>query len=131
MNEIMTWSLVLLAAIFAAGCARTKPQTPRAADTAGAATVIDSETVVVEGHLAYFSVSSAHGDFWTWSLNPRGPMRPVELDVRNCPEETRALENQMVLVTGKLVHRQPRHLNLVVVDQIMPVAAQTIAQLNN
>ena len=139
-KSIFSPSIALLA-LSLAGCAATPSSThtaPAAAPTAIESRVpdleermLDAEWITVTGHLAYFSVAAQEGVFFTWSLNPAGPMRPCELDVRNCIDDARRLENQKVIVVGKLIPRQPRHLNLIVVQHIFPKSSpHEIAQLD-
>lgn len=124
--------------IFAAGgCAahNKKPQ----ADTrptvapwgAGAATetdlslcMADASAVHYHGTLKDFLVmSSKGGGYLTWALTPAGPYVGCEVDVRACADDAEALREQHVLVFGRLLQRDKRHLPLLVADQIIPMPA--------
>jgi len=114
----------------AIGCSTTPP--PPAGPGAASATDLsawtaDAPTITVAGQLLYFSCASQEGVYFTWSVNPKGPERPCELDIRACPNDAKLLENQQVIITGKFIDRQPRHLPLVVVEHIAPATSDKSA----
>jgi len=87
----------------------------------------DAPTVTYTGRLQYFNCTSEHGNYLTWSLDPAGEEDAAEVDVRACVSQACHLENQRVTVTGKLLHREPRHFPLLVAEEIIPAAVEQAA----
>ncbi|HEX8524591.1 MAG TPA: hypothetical protein VF669_20210 [Tepidisphaeraceae bacterium] len=79
----------------------------------------DAERMNVEGRLDHLSVASDQGIYFTWSVNPSGTVRPLEVDIRSCAKEVDRLKGQKVVVRGKVICRQPRHLDLIVAEEIV------------
>ena len=68
-----------------------------------------------------FNVASETGSYYTWALATALPTDSMEVDVRACKATAQALKEKAVLITGRLIARDERHLPLLVAERIVPV----------
>jgi hypothetical protein len=109
-----------------AGCAGPSdpPAGPGAASKADLSPwLADAPVVTFTGRLQYFHCTSENGNYFTWSLWPAGPEDAAEIDVRACPLDAQRLEDHCVMITGKLIPREPRHFPLLVAERIVAARA--------
>ncbi len=80
-----------------------------------------AESVSYTGQLMYFDVISRCGDYDTWALYPAGPYHMgVEVDIRACKATAGELQEQQVIIEGKLIQRGLEHTPLLVAERIVP-----------
>ncbi|MGD0461155.1 MAG: hypothetical protein ABSB74_01575 [Tepidisphaeraceae bacterium] len=72
------------------------------------------------GRLMEFNVPSELGSYDTWGLAATVTAQSVEVDVRACPGAAEDFNDKLVVVTGKLIARNERHLPLLVAERIVP-----------
>lgn len=72
------------------------------------------------GCLMEFNVPSELGSYDTWGLATTAPAQSLEVDVRACPAVAEDFKEKLVIITGKLIARNPRHFPLLVAERIVP-----------
>ena len=72
------------------------------------------------GRLMEFNVPGQLGSYDTWGLATPVPLESVEVDVRACPGAAQDFWGKPVIITGKLIAREKRHMPLLVAERIAP-----------
>jgi hypothetical protein len=72
------------------------------------------------GCLMNFNVASPLGSYYTWGLAGRDLSQCAEVDVRGCQGAAQDFNGKRVIIIGKLIERDERHMPLLVAERIVP-----------
>jgi hypothetical protein len=119
-------SWVFVIAVAAAGCQSTPVAlTPAVGPGAAAAADLspwlgEAREVTCTAYLQYIWVHSQRGSYLTWAVHPVLEYEAAEVDIRQCPEAARRLNDKEVMIRGRLIDCGEDHLPQLVAREIRP-----------